>query len=116
MPLSTQRLVRNQVLFREVNERLRDLASVVPDGHTDYLCECSDVSCTVKIELKLSEYEAVRARPKTFFIVPGHERLEVDRVVDGNERYTIVEKIVPLDDAATRALTTTDENWATDER
>ncbi|MGH3043878.1 MAG: hypothetical protein ACRDM2_04045 [Gaiellaceae bacterium] len=116
MPLSTQRLVRNQVIFREVNERLRGLADGVPDGHTDYLCECSDVSCTVKIELRFSEYEAVRARPRTFFIVPGHERLEVDRVVDGNERYTIVEKIVPLDDAATRALTTTDETWGTDER
>lgn len=116
MPLSTQRLVRNQVIFREVNERLRDLASAAPDGHTDYLCECSDVSCTTKIELKLFEYEAVRARPKTFFILPGHERLEVDRVVEGNERYTIVEKIVALDDAATRALTTTDENWSTDER
>jgi hypothetical protein len=116
VPLSTQRLVRNQVICREVNERLRGPADVVPDGHADYLCECSDVGCTLKIELELSEYEAVRARPRTFFIVPGHERFEVDRVVDRNERYTIVEKIVPLDDAATRALTTTDEDWAKDGR
>ena len=116
MPVSTQRLVRNQVIFREVNERLRDLAAAAPDGHTDYLCECTDVGCTVKIELKLSEYEAVRARPKTFFIVPGHEHLEVDRIVDGNHRYTTVEKIVPLDDVATRALTTTDEVWGAGER
>jgi hypothetical protein len=107
--LSTQRLARNQVIFREVNDRLRALADAVPDGEAEYLCECSNVDCTDKIELKPFEYEAVRARPKTFFIVPGHERLEVERVVDELNRYMIVEKVVPLDGAAVRALTSTDE-------
>ena len=86
MPLSSQRLARNQVIFREVNERLRALADAVPDGKTDYLCECSDVECTDKIELRLLEYESVRARPKTFFIISGHERLEVERIVDQTRR------------------------------
>ena len=103
MPLSSQRLARNQVIFREVNERLRALADAVPDGKTDYLCECSDVECTDKIELRLLEYESVRARPWTFFIVPGHERLEVERIVtDELASYMVVEKIVPLDETATR--------------
>jgi hypothetical protein len=112
MPLSSQRLARNQVIFREVNERLRALADGVPDGKADYLCECSDVHCTEKIELKLFEYESVRARPKTFFIVAGHERLDVERIVDELESYIVVEKIVPLDETATQALTSTDEKWA----
>jgi hypothetical protein len=112
MPLSSQRLTRNQVIFREVNERLREPADGVPDGKTDYLCECSDVQCAQKIELKLFEYESVRARPKSFFIVPGHERLEVERVVDELKTYMIVEKIVPLDETATQALVSTDEKWA----
>jgi hypothetical protein len=112
MPLSSQRLARNQVIFREVNERLRELADGVPDGKADYLCECSDVHCADKIELRLPEYESVRARPKSFFIVPGHQRLEVERVTDELETYMIVEKIVPLDETATQALTSTDETWA----
>ena len=112
MPLSSQRLVRNQVIFREVNERLRALAAAVPDGTTDYLCECSDVQCTDRIELRLLEYESVRARPKSFFVVAGHEQLEVERVTDELDSYVVVEKIVPLDETATQALTSTDEKWS----
>jgi hypothetical protein len=112
VPLSLQRLARNQVIFREVNERLRDLVGTVPDGVVEYICECSDVGCAAKIELKLLAYEAVRAQPKCFFIVPGHERLELERVVDRVDGYTVVEKIVPLDDAATRALSSTGEGWS----
>jgi len=116
MPLSSQRLARNQVIFREVNERMRALAETVPDGKAEYLCECSDVQCTDKVELRLLEYESVRARPKTFFIVPGHERLEVERIVDELGSYVVVEKIVPLDETATQALTSTDEKWSGRER
>ena len=112
MPLSSQRLVRNQVIFREVNERLRALADAVPDGTTDYLCECSDVQCTDRIELRLLEYESVRARPKSFFLVAGHERLAVERVTDELASYVVVEKIVPLDETATQALTSTGEKWS----
>ena len=112
MPLSLQRLARNQVIFREVNERLRDLADAVPNGKAEYLCECSDVHCTEKIELLAFEYEDVRARPKMFFIVPGHERTEVERVVDRNNRYAIVEKTVPLEDVTTTALiASSEEAW-----
>ena len=69
----------------------------MPNGEAEYICECSNVLCTMKIELRLFEYESVRARPKMFFVVPGHERLEVERIVDDFGRYMIVEKIVPLD-------------------
>jgi hypothetical protein len=109
VPLSAQRLARNQVIFREVNDRLRALADAGPDGEAEYICECSNVRCTNTIVLQLFEYEAVRARPKMFFIAPGHERLELERVVDELDRYAIVEKVVPLDGAAVRALTSTDE-------
>jgi hypothetical protein len=115
MPLSRERLARNQVIFREVNQRLREIADAVPDGKADYLCECSDVHCTEKIELWLFEYEAVRARKDSFFIVPGHERLEVEEVIDRNERFAIVRKIVPIEGAATRELATTPETWPSDE-
>jgi hypothetical protein len=104
MPPSRERLARNQAIFREVNERLRSMADAVPDGQADYVCECSDVECTAKIELKPAEYEAVRARENTFFIVPGHERLEVERLVDQIDGYLIVEKTVPVDEAAGHEL------------
>jgi hypothetical protein len=111
MPLSSQRLARNQVIFREVNERLRAMADAVPDGKAGYLCECGDVNCTKKIELWRFEYEAVRARPNSFFVAPGHQKLEVERVVDELGLYLVVEKIVPLDETAIQALTFTDDTW-----
>jgi hypothetical protein len=30
-------------------------------------------------------------------LVPGHERLEIERVIEGNERFLLVEKIVAVD-------------------
>ena len=109
MPLSLQRLSRNQLIFREVNERVREMADGAPNGKAEYLCECGDVTCTERIQMVLSQYEAVRARPNAFLMIPGHERLEVERILDTPDGYMIVEKIVPLDDAATRALTSTDD-------
>jgi hypothetical protein len=115
MPLSRERLARNQVIFREVNARLRTIADAVPDGHADYLCECSSVHCTEKIELRLLEYESVRARENTFFIVPGHERLEVEDVIDQNERFAVVQKIVPVAGTTERQLAAGAETWPSDE-
>lgn len=96
MSVSLERLARNQVIFREVNERLREIANTSAPL-TEYLCECSDVGCIETIELDVGEYETVRTIPKVFVIVPGHERLEVERVIDGNGRFALVEKLVPID-------------------
>src|SRR5688572_19394904 len=111
MSLSRERLARNQVIFREVNERLRTIADAAPDGKANYLCECTDVHCTRRIELRLFEYEEVRARGNCFFIVPGHDRPDVERIVDETGRYVVVEKIVPVDDAEIRVLTSPHEPW-----
>jgi hypothetical protein len=103
MTVSLERLARNQAIFREVNERLREIANPV-EISTDYVCECSAVDCHIAIELELDEYEAVRSLPNVFVIEPGHERLEVERVLEENDRYMLVEKTVPVDDADVSAF------------
>lgn len=58
-----------------------------------YLCECGEKSCLARVELTPAEYEAVRAQPARFFVVPGHEDLTAGEVVVGNyERFRVVEK------------------------
>jgi hypothetical protein len=48
------------------------------------------------VRLSPAEYADVRAHPTRFFVVPGHEREELDRVVEQNARFAVVEKpIVP---------------------
>lgn len=95
MIVSTERLVRSQVIFREVNERIREVAehfdSLEPG--VDFICECSRDACVESITLELDEYKAVRSSPTRFVIVPGHETSSVEVVVESNNRYTLVEKV-----------------------
>lgn len=95
--LSDERLAKNEILFREINERLDEMA--VPwSKTTDYLCECSDMSCTKIVELTNDEYERVRSRPTVFVVAPGHEQPEIEKVVEVDDGYLLVEKVVAVDE------------------
>jgi hypothetical protein len=77
-----RKLGRNEALFRQVNERLRELGesfSVVAE-HADFICECSDERCAQQIRLTLDEYGRVRADPRWFVIRRGHERPEIETI------------------------------------
>ena len=95
MSVSLERLVRNQLVFREVNDRIREVTERFDVAHhpINFICECSREDCTETVPLGAGEYEGVRSRPTVFVIVPGHETLEVERVVEINERFMLVEKI-----------------------
>jgi hypothetical protein len=84
------RIAKNEVLFREVNERVRE---VVPaEGGINFICECGDEACTGRVTLTAAEYERIRADPVAFAIEPGHEILEVEEVVEKHDRYFVVRK------------------------
>jgi putative NIF3 family GTP cyclohydrolase 1 type 2 len=87
-----KRLASNEALFREVNERVDDVAVNHGAGNQHYLCECSNVDCTFQVQLERSEYEAVRANGKQFFVLPGHYTPEIEALVSKNERFWVVEK------------------------
>ena len=90
-----ERLAANQSLYRRVNEQIEALNHALEDAvgiGGEWVCECADTDCTMMIAAQLFEYEAVRLNPRTFLVYPGHVFPEVERVVDANERYVIVEK------------------------
>jgi hypothetical protein len=95
--LSDERLAKNEILFREVNERLDDMAPSWSKT-TDYLCECSETSCVEIVALTNKEYERVRSRATVFVVVPGHERPEIENVVEANEGFMLVEKVVAVEE------------------
>jgi hypothetical protein len=89
------RLARNEAVFREVNERIEGLqesASADPDDQVDFLCECGSEDCTETVAMTLAEYEDVRSDPTHFVVVPGHEVLDVEHVIDANSRFRVVRK------------------------
>jgi hypothetical protein len=92
-----ERVGKNEVLFRDVNERIKEInrGMGLEDG-ADFICECGSAACTAPITLKLREYEDVRAHATRFAISPGHEILDVERVVVENERFAVVEKRPPV--------------------
>jgi hypothetical protein len=93
--LREERVGKNEALFREVNERIREVTAF--DGDVEFLCECGDASCTQPITMTVAEYEAVRAKATRFAIVPGHEFPDMEDVVEQNDRFAVVEKTPGVD-------------------
>jgi hypothetical protein len=92
------RAARNQALYREVNERVKEIndgfAGVVPP-FGEWVCECANPECSEPIPMTHEEYEAIRAVPTHFLVKPddAHVVPEAETVVGRHERYWIVEKI-----------------------
>lgn len=90
---SVKQAARHQALFREVNENIAQLTRLANEtGYSLFICECSDTDCAESLELTPAEYEAVRARGTRFIVLPGHQLEAVERVVEGNGRFLVVEK------------------------
>ena len=89
---SEERAARNEVLFREANEKLGDKRQELEiAGQTPFLCECGDPSCTELIRLSLEEYEHVRSHANWFLAAGGHDAREA-RVEEDHDGYVIVAK------------------------
>jgi hypothetical protein len=89
-----KRLAMNEALFRDVNERIREISDtfVQKDATYDFLCECSDPGCTKKVVLTRAEYEDVRSDSTRFVVAKGHVMPEIESVVDRAKDHVVVEK------------------------
>lgn len=88
------RMGKNEALFRQVNERLREIGesfSLVTE-RSDFVCECTHATCAEPIQMSLEDYERLRAQPEWFALRPGHEIVALERVVEQHDGYNIVEK------------------------
>ncbi len=87
------RAAHNEEVFRSVNVRIEEGAQMHEiQTPLPFHCECADAHCLSKIEIPPREYESVYKNPDRFFVVPGHERPAVERVIEKREHYLVVEK------------------------
>lgn len=88
------RIAENEIRFREINERMvRDVRDLVaPDERLLLVCECGLEQCDDSVSIEVGQYEHVRADGRHFFLVPGHEIPDVERVVERADGYSVVEK------------------------
>lgn len=88
-----KRLAQNEAVFREVNERVGEIAHQLGAGVPyEFLCECANADCTFRIELPTSVYEAIRSDPRQFVVLPLHYTPEVEELVAEEEGHWIVRK------------------------
>jgi hypothetical protein len=92
------RIARNETLFREVNERVKEVVPV--EGGIQFICECGDEACIEQVTLSVEEYERIRSDPVEFFVKPGHQIPEVEEVVEEHDRFLRVRKHVEEQDIA----------------
>ena len=93
-----ERAARNESRYRALNERMKAHNAMhvwVDPPMPDWVCECASLECMKPVRLTQAEYEAVRAEPTHFFVVPSEEHLTpaVEDVVERHERYWVLEKI-----------------------
>jgi hypothetical protein len=90
----SERLAANESIFRAGNEAIRvNLERAGEEGRLPFLCECGVESCFERVALTREEYEAVRAHPARFFVVPGHDDSTAGEVVvEQSPRFSVVEK------------------------
>lgn len=89
---SHERLIENQRTVRGANERLNELIHLT-DGHlVPYICECASIECLGRVVASVSEFVRIHEDRTRYFILPGHFRVDGEKILSTNDRYEIVEK------------------------
>jgi hypothetical protein len=93
-----ERLATNQTLFRAVNEQMAELNGTFvtrANGSAEFVCECSQLDCVMKVDMPLALYAAIRRNPRLFVVAPSHEHVfpQIERVIRRTDRYFVVEKL-----------------------
>ena len=97
---SEERRARNEALFRQINERVKeiddrmDMAAVGAPAtdREEFVCECGDMGCMAPLLLTRDEYEQARSDPTYFLVLPERVDPEIERVVAKTERFSVVQK------------------------
>jgi hypothetical protein len=89
-----ERIGMNEAVFRDVNERIQDVATTfdLTSEPLDLICECGDAACVARISLSRDEYEAIRADAHLFAVSSGHVAPDVEEVVEAHPGYDVVRK------------------------
>jgi hypothetical protein len=88
-----ERLAKNEVLFRTLNENIASLAGTLGERTPyEFICECASPGCFRRIIMTLGDYERVRSSDTQFLMAAAHVDIEIERVVEHHEDYVVVKK------------------------
>jgi hypothetical protein len=85
-----------QLVYRDVNERIHSIGAELfqlgGEQEIEIVCECLSTTCCARIQIAVSAYEQLRGQPTHFAVLPGHEHLKIERVVELHPAYVVVQK------------------------
>jgi hypothetical protein len=86
------RQTQNRELFRAINEHIAELAErlAVNSEPQVFICECSTLGCTARIEAPMAVYAQVRETPNAYLVLAGHEVPSWEQTIVGHRDYRIV--------------------------
>ncbi len=99
--------IENEMLFRRMNEKVGDDLGALDASYIErneiylirdedllinFKCECSDENCSVRIPLKLSEYQHIHIDRNTFIVRPDHEVDPIEKILSVHKTYSVVRK------------------------
>ena len=91
-----ERIARNEALFRDLNERTKEITESLTPGDPprvlEIFCECGQADCVMKLLVSTNVYETVRAHSVQFLVAEGHDVPDVEHVVERTDDYVIVAK------------------------
>jgi len=94
MSRSADRAAKNEELFREVNCNIARLEERFAHTRTlELICECDGVGCHDGLKIDSAAYADARSSPLRFFVLPGHEDPQIEKVVLRTPTYLVVEKV-----------------------
>lgn len=89
--MDVERNARAQVLYREVNDHIRELDEAFQShGRVAVLCECGR-GCAERLQVPVGEYDRARREPTYFLVATPHIAREVDRVIEDHGSWLLVE-------------------------
>ncbi len=99
-----ERVASNEATFRRINESVEsDYAETNYAGLIGFLCECGHSDCEETIQMNRREYESVRTNPRRFAVIGDHAIGTTEDIVEGHQRYAVVEKHEDVADLVERS-------------
>jgi hypothetical protein len=79
----------------EERHRLKARRNRQAEGNAELICECADLRCNATLDLTTAEYEGRVPSPSRFLVKPGHGILSIERVLEENAHYAVVQRLGP---------------------
>ena len=95
---SRERRISNEYTFKLENDRIIGLVDGVLDREgqnfyqIEFVCECSDQGCGDSIKMTVEEFKIAHQYDTRFIVVPTHEQLDIEAVMEKHTLYYLVEK------------------------